>query len=565
MRLTHSGTKGETIKEMLPFLLILTLFVPTPRASAKPTPTPVPELKEEFARLNTEELPEVIVYGCGSHSKPCNKLNGSNGCVPRELDEGATKRACDQYAQLLKEIYKLPCYSYVLRKPVFLGWTKNDSQCAKLKAAWDEVNELISNDPALKDNSLEWRASLFRNTLLDPKSRKQKAVVANQLQFRKNGKARRNQTRDMNHERLMAMILANFDEYKEERHCGPGLLPMMDRVPMVNQRQQGTCFAHSAASMTDYVVRYQQAKNSKEYGSPLMVAIDYTWGTDNETCSSSYDPMRSGHTCAAFNEAFKRGFCNKESVENAIIRYSVHQPTSGDIDAKKWSNKLKKEFPEDFEKKLESLESDKILRFLYMIGDLFEKKEWTKLRQLQLQLKQNGDPAGSFTSCFQNATDAAFDPQWWLASSMGSLTLFYKTFFDGVCVREPYDFSVSCNSKFYSLPNHPTESEIDQAIESKYPVGISYCSNVLGNRSYTLKKSMKDGKETDDCDRHASMIVGTALDDKGRCTYVVRNSWGTSCSYYDKDYTCKDGNIFVPKETLLKQVYGFDTLSNQPR
>ena len=547
---------------MMHFFLFLNLLSPASNASTNATPTPVPELQEEFAHLHADELPEVIVYACGRNSKPCNKFNGDEGCVPKDLSEDATKRACDQYSKLRAEIYKIPCYTFVGKTSAFLGWTKNDTQCANLKTAWEQVNKIISDDPALKDNSLEWRASLFRNTVLDPWSRKQKAVVASALQFKTNGKIKRNQTREMSQERMMAMVMSNLEDYKQERHCGPGLLPVMDKVPVLNQKQQGTCFAHAAASMTDYAVRYNQAKNNTEYGSPLMVALDYTWGTKNETCSSTFDPMSAGWTCEAIKESLKRGFCNKESIEKAMIRYSIAHPSSREVDEKKWLKKLQKEFPDKFERNFNFLENDQVLRYLYMIGDLFEKKEWTKLRQLQLELKQNGDPA---SSCVQPKTESELDPNILLAMSSGSLTLFYKAFLEGVCVREPFDFNVTCNSRSYKRPSHPNESEIDDAIKAKYPVGISYCANVLTNRSYEQPKNVKDDHDTNKCDPHASMIVGTALDDKGRCTYVVRNSWGTYCGHYDKDYTCKDGNIFIPKENLLKNVFGIDTLKNETR
>jgi hypothetical protein len=39
---------------------------------------------------------------------------------------------------------------------------------------------------------------------------------------------------------------------------------------------------------------------------------------------------------------------------------------------------------------------------------------------------------------------------------------------------------------------------------------------------------------------------------------VIRNSWGKGCSAYDRDYDCKDGNIYIPKETFIKQVGSID-------
>ena len=57
------------------------------------------------------------------------------------------------------------------------------------------------------------------------------------------------------------------------------------------------------------------------------------------------------------------------------------------------------------------------------------------------------------------------------------------------------------------------------------------------------------------------MIAGTAIDSNGRCTYVIRNSWGMGCENYDRDYDCKDGHIYVPKEIFVKQIFSFQEIS----
>lgn len=52
---------------------------------------------------------------------------------------------------------------------------------------------------------------------------------------------------------------------------------------------------------------------------------------------------------------------------------------------------------------------------------------------------------------------------------------------------------------------------------------------------------------------HASIVVGRRFNEKSNsCEYLIRNSWGKSCGGYRSPLECEEGNVWVPKEDLMK-------------
>ncbi|WP_374033978.1 C1 family peptidase [Bdellovibrio bacteriovorus] len=88
--------------------------------------------------------------------------------------------------------------------------------------------------------------------------------------------------------------------------------------------------------------------------------------------------------------------------------------------------------------------------------------------------------------------------------------------------------------------------EIDEQLSAKNPVVLSYDAQGLGDRRDYSQLGM-----------HASVLVGRRFNEKsGQCEYLLRNSWGRSCGYYDPSYQCKEGNIWIPKADIVKRGKG---------
>lgn len=88
-------------------------------------------------------------------------------------------------------------------------------------------------------------------------------------------------------------------------------------------------------------------------------------------------------------------------------------------------------------------------------------------------------------------------------------------------------------------------SDLDTQLSRGNLVAFAYNSNVL-----------KNANDTGTGRGHTSTVVGRRVRN-GQCEYLIRNSWGRSCGYYDKKFPCEQGQIWVPKANLLRSANDF--------
>ena len=536
---------------MLNSLLLLAL-ISTAFANPTPPPSPTPDpVAEKFARLEATLFPEVEIVRCRTGRAPCIGNDARYGCVDESLAPDAFKRACDEYTKAIERQFPFACNVMSEGKEVFLGMVSDSEACDILTIAWREFEK----DLRYTGFSTSMKVAKLR-TILKPNGKKGTSIFGSDMRFKKNGKAKRERLNPRLIERAMR---ERMREYDEEATCGPGIIKGIDRVPVLNQNRQGTCYSHVAASMTDFLRITRYKSEYPEFSSPLMMAIDYKVNTDGiETCTS---PADSGMICSTFSRAMNKGFCSTEQIEKAIensLSPAISEINKSDHWYQKWGNQLiegpefsldliKKdgEFPSQSrldQKKLD-MKRDAVVKFIYLLGQAYQKQDFAKIRKLYLIVKRAGAEPGESCSISTNSEDPKLLAIV-LAKDLGS---FYKVFFESLCVRTPYPYRSHCVEK----DGIPTQADVDETLEKGMPVGINYCANILEHPDYSGSIDAKD------CEKHVSMIVGTARDQNGKCTYVVRNSWGTNCgrNVYHKDYTCRDGNIYIPKEALLKNVF----------
>jgi hypothetical protein len=497
--------------------------------------------EDQFGQVEYLELNEVTVAACSSGKKPCYEGRPDLGCVPYSLIGKAFDTACKKFDESRKE-FDFSCFIKINGNKAFFGKTKSKEICLAMQEVWDE----ISKDPILASKSNEWRLRFLKNTLLSPRSgnRKDNPVISSNLEFKNNGKIRKVSDET---DRIMKKVKANLADYRNELNCGVGVIPGMDQIPVLNQKSQGTCYAHAAYTLIDYTRKTRGGGRYPVFGSPLMGAIDYQLNSKGDRVESCRDPMAGGFTCDAYNAAMKRGFCSSQDIEKAIIR-SYNNPTrekkgSWYID---WAKKQKMSVSTA---KFNVVPDDHVLEYLHLIGTYYEEKNWKKIKELHEMLKRNG------SVCENKPVD--LDVNWEMIQLSKDLETFYSNFFGEVCNREAFPFQAKCAETI----GQPSISQIDRALENGYPLGVSYCSEILTNSKY--KSTTVPITDAKDCGPHASVIAGTAVDSKGRCTYVIRNSWGMDCGYYDNNYDCKDGHIYIPKELFLKQVFAFQEIKVQ--
>ena len=487
----------------------------------------------EFANTEVQLLAPVDVIACKSGFKPCNLGHAESGCVRADLKESKLKSACENIKkERLK--YNIPCKVFSQDSEVNIGYTRSDSDCSAIREAWEEVWQ----DPVLSEKYKDpsTRRGIFVNILMAPESKKDNPGISTKVTTNKSGKVFKTSKKS---DALLKRIYSNLEKMRGDLDCGVGIIPGMDKVPVLNQKSQGTCYAHTSTTLIDFV-RLHQNGRIKSYGSPLMGAIDYQLlNTDDiESCK---DPLAGGFPCKTFNESIKRGFCDSQEIEKAIIR-GFRKPDDFKS-AKYYLEKQKKAWSSISNESFPINPNDEVLSFLWVIGQGYESKKWDKLQDLWFSLKKNSNK----DACVENKNSLLFQAAWLKVMTSSSLESFYTNFFDGVCHREPLPRNISCSE----IKGPFNTTSIDQTLEGGYPIGITYCSTILLKKDFGIKDN-KWGSQ--DCGLHASVIIGTARDKFNRCTYVVRNSWGTGCGYYDKDYECRDGNIYIPKESLLKNI-----------
>ena len=497
----------------------------------------------EYSSIENLELSEFVLTECAPGKKPCYPGQPQFGCVRSDLGEKAFKKACNVVEEEYKK-FVVDCYINTNGQSYLLAVTTTQNACNELKSLWTEVwtspNNIILQKKFPEGNK---RVLFFQNTLLAKRSNRDKSLTKEQVDTNKRGKIY-----SENNKTLRSRIMGNLADYQEilkDSDCGPGILPGIDKVPVLDQNSQGTCYAHATSSMIDYVRRFKMGGQQPTYGSPLMAAIDFKLA-DNQQITTCENPFSSGLLCRSYNSQVKNGFCDTEDIEKAIIKsFTPYGKTKKTSWYMAWArNKIA------FDTTGFRIQpNDHVLDYLYVIGSLYEEKKWDELKRLWISLEINGNQ-----NCENPENDILQALQWNDLKLSSSLEKFYVNYFNGLCKREKLPFNTNCKEK-----GVPSSSTLDKWIAEGYPLGLSYCSALLSNRNFKSKTRIITQDEA--CGPHASLIVGTARDNKGRCAYVVRNSWGKSCNYYDKDFDCKDGNIYVPKDLLLKNTFDIQKIS----
>ncbi len=96
------------------------------------------------------------------------------------------------------------------------------------------------------------------------------------------------------------------------------------------------------------------------------------------------------------------------------------------------------------------------------------------------------------------------------------------------------------------------------------PVGISYCSALL-QKGVEWKKGLDSKTEpfrVPECGFHASIVVGKR-EKAGKCQFLIRNSWGTDCGAYAKNWECEKGQIWVEADALLENTRELQFVSKE--
>jgi len=124
------------------------------------------------------------------------------------------------------------------------------------------------------------------------------------------------------------------------------------------------------------------------------------------------------------------------------------------------------------------------------------------------------------------------------AKTLGEL---YSKLANQACAKNRQ--SIEIPEKIKMTLRHPRIFKtISKNLENSNVVALDYDSRVLKN---------KNSKGIKISELHTSLIVGRRWNQSSKsCEFLVRNSWGTTCSRYDSIYQCEDGHLWVPERAL---------------
>lgn len=139
---------------------------------------------------------------------------------------------------------------------------------------------------------------------------------------------------------------------------------------------------------------------------------------------------------------------------------------------------------------------------------------------------------------------------------------------DSVTDCDQYDF-IKSGKELRLLEPKAFKSKIhellDRSTASLQPIGIEYCSGVLGNpsKSHIVKRTFHKDLDylntpqakrnlSSSCGFHASAIIGRERMKDGNCYFIVQNSWGKECN--EVSQRCKDGKIWIKDSDLSKNI-----------
>lgn len=103
-------------------------------------------------------------------------------------------------------------------------------------------------------------------------------------------------------------------------------------------------------------------------------------------------------------------------------------------------------------------------------------------------------------------------------------------------------------------------NRINTILERGSIIGISYNLKPILNHDSILKMGKKKS-----IFHHASTIIGRQYnEEKNSCDYIIRGTYGTSCSMYNGlEVSCKEGYIFIDREKLESLITGSIYLKNK--
>jgi len=536
-----------SLAESLCFALLISVFNASVKAVASdPTAVPAPtyaprfdEGKGELPGAPNDPLFSIVFEEC---KKGTVKACSNAICLPEWYTQKKISQACSHYEAVARQ-FSYRCevsgngYEFKSR---YIGMVRSKSDCDEITKAWSD----FSSDPRIRAQYQGDQALEIFNQLLQPPKNKRKSDpgVLEDLKFRK-----RNARFKIRNEDLEDRVWSNFEDWKEENWCGPGIVPGAEKLPVLNQRMQGTCFANAAATVLNFEL--QKEGYPPGYGiSPTYLASE---AIRSKEILNTRDPFGGGLFCKTLQGSKK--VCEMDQVEGAIYRRM--SAVGGLPEIKKHLSHRRKLYQsmlplartphrrEVLERELEdldplSLKNDQTHLFLDVMGSFFETGDFESIARSMHEVSFGAGCSESVKLGFGDPLiiELALLPE-------RDLKRFYSFLLDHLCQGAPPMPNAISNRKCRN--DEYSEDVLESVLRRGSIAEVDINSDFLNDSK--AKRGTSD---------HEVVVIGTARDSKGVCGFVVRNSWGKGCGWADPEYDCKDGTVVIPK-TIFKRAASY--------
>ncbi|MEZ0391567.1 MAG: hypothetical protein ACAH59_05090 [Pseudobdellovibrionaceae bacterium] len=304
--------------------------------------------------------------------------------------------------------------------------------------------------------------------------------------------------------------------------------PVFDQANASAGTDMNICYAATAAQLLDTyrASRAQQEQLQNERTSPWWLAVNYSSSYKKDENSD----VQFGEPDKALETIKIDGVCSQADLfgdqpTEEIIRF--HQ--------------MVKEFYQSAGKNTE--EKDAVLKLETLLQSLGFIKDSTLLADISVKaLKEK------------------------------TFVLFLRTLFQGKCqgkVKQDPAFQIErIDTERKGTPVEEKDKIIMETLQKSQPIEVSVCSQVLRTPDYDGSKGSKPRHFAKDCMRHSMLVIGSRTQ-KGECQYLVRDTYGShSCTrtrngqpWYHPSLECDGGQVWVPKEAVLKNIWGMTRIS----
>ena len=329
------------------------------------------------------------------------------------------------------------------------------------------------------------------------------------------------------------------------------------QMPLYNQGATGICYAYSAIQLIDH---WRQTKGLRITKNIALSSPVYAGLLTRQFKESRYyqkESIEGGNIDIAINAVRHFGMCRSDILQDALNKYADRKAKEYKVDQRELLEMIY----------LISTEIENPSKIMRMSDKQITKKY---IRNMGFYMGREITDSGNLPKIFKLVAKSKLQ-----GGGVSKLL-------EGLFQKCKLPTSIYLGTKRIPNPKKISLRKGNKKAVQKHlkvllnkrdaePIGLGYCSTFLKDKNYVRTKVHADpsyggqivNRDGKSCGGHASIIMGKK-EIGGKCHYLIRNSWGTSCDSYD--WTCKYNakkeavGIYVSEDALFRNVINFHYL-----